>query len=403
MTSLQFSGCKCCGFHPLKKLISFENQPISTQYRVTLDEEYKTYTLSLATCEHCGILQLCDYIPENKLLTPPPWISYNEPEGHLDDTTRELAPYIEDKKSKIRGLSYKDLSTIERLNKIGFEMGALLDFNFAEKFDAPLNIELVQNLVTPKNCALLNAREERADVLLVRHVLEHTFDTKNFLAGIKSLVKPNGVVLFEIPDCSKQIENFDYTCLWEDHTLYLVPETFRWVLTRHGFTVKKLLNFEYSTENALVAICKLDEENPSVNQKYEAVTDQYYSALIKKFVDNFENIKTKIQDFILNKRKSGKVTIFGAGHLSGTFIHIFEIEKLIDFVVDDDPNKVGKYMPGSKIQIKPSSALAREKIKTCLLSLSPESEQKLLRNSQTLFQNIETIKSIFPKKENSIF
>ena len=59
-------------------------------------------------------------------------------------------------------------------------------------------------------------------------------------------------------------------------------------------------------------------------------------------------------------------------------------------------------MPGTNIEIRTSKSLVTEKVETCFLSLSPETEAKLLSKKKDIFQNIPNVKSIFPGKENSI-
>lgn len=403
MSNNRFLDCKCCGQKSLVKLIDFGNHPISTHYGDRQNNRDKFYKLSLGICESCELVQLIDYIPEKELLSAPDWITYNEPESHLDETVKEITSYLESKSLKIRGLSYKDESTIRRLNDLGYIDGKLFDFSFAGEIDVSINIERLQNIIKPEVCKKLILKESRADVLLVRHVLEHTFETNSFLSSIKNLVTKSGVVVFEIPDCTKQFKNLDYTCLWEDHTIYFVPETFKTILEKNGFKVVKLLNFDYSTENALVAICVLSE-NDSVIQDMSVVNkDPFYPDSVRAFSDGFHSVKSKVRNFVFNQKEVGKVALFGAGHLAGTFIHLFDLEKSIDFVVDDDVNKTGKYMPGTDVIIKSSATLAEEKIETCMLSLSPESEKKLFSKSAHLFRNTKSVKSIFPGKQNSVF
>ena len=85
-----------------------------------------------------------------------------------------------------------------------------------------------------------------------------------------------------------------------------------------------------------------------------------------------------------------------------TFLNIYKLSEHIDFIIDDDPNKVGKFMPGTKLKIQGSDILNNDTIKTCLITLSPESEESLLQRKSELFKNIQDVHSIFPGKPNSI-
>lgn len=359
-----------------------------------------TYKLSMAVCNRCDLTQLYDHIPETELINPPTWIRYNEPELHLDSVVSELVEFIGDTSARIRGLSYKDQSTINRLERLGYKDSEVYDFGLTGTGENPINIERLQKVITLKNCCAMKSAKGEADVLLVRHVLEHTFNTSAFLLGIKALVSDNATIIFEVPDCLKQIKHYDYTCLWEEHTIYFVKNTFESLLKFNGFKVERSFLYEFATENSLVAICTVGEaHNEKVHSESLTNTHEYRNNLLN-FRNRFDNIRRNVHNNILEKNKWGQVVIFGAGHLAITFIHLFGLTNLISFVIDDDPNKCGKLIPGTNIEIRSSKSLITEKIDTCLLSLSPESEKRLLDMKKDSFKNIRNINSIFPGKNS---
>ena len=78
--------------------------------------------------------------------------------------------------------------------------------------------------------------------------------------------------------------------------------------------------------------------------------------------------------------------MFGAGHLACMFINVMGLNDEIAFVVDDHPAKRGLRMPGSSLPILPSSALIDDGVSVCLTSLSPESEEKVIRNQASFLR-----------------
>ena len=146
MVEHKFSRCKSCGLDGLVEYISFGQNPISTNYRPVASNTLTTYTLSIAVCDRCDLAQLHDHIPEAKLVDPPTWIRYNEPELHLDAVVSELILLIGNNSTRVRGLSYKDLSTIERLERRGYKDSRVFDFNLNGRYEAPINIQRLQKL-----------------------------------------------------------------------------------------------------------------------------------------------------------------------------------------------------------------------------------------------------------------
>jgi len=394
-----FKKCRACRGGDLKTILNFGDNPTSVDYKDTVTNTHKMYSLSMGTCLECNTLQLMDHIPEINLINPPDWISYNEPEGHLDAVSDYLYERFKDKQDiKIKGLSYKDKTLLNRLvSKKLIKSGDIL---FESKNTQSINIEYLQSILDHEYCKNLVKKNGLVDILIVRHVLEHTFRPKQFIDGIRALVSPGGLIIFEIPDCSKQLHNLDYTCLWEEHTFYFVKKTFENFLLNYGLEVEKIYTYEYSIENSLVAICR-NSVNKNPIKKIDS-DELYYGTSLNRYSKHFSSIKKQIQAFVLKQKQKGTIVLFGAGHLAVTFIHIYELKNLIDFVIDDDPNKIGKYMPGSSIEIKPSLYLNNKNIGTCLLSLSPESEKVVLDMKYEDFKMIGSVYSIFPGKLNSI-
>jgi len=70
-------------------------------------------------------------------------------------------------------------------------------------------------------------------------ILEHTGQASVFLETLRELIGPSGYVVLDVPDCGRAFDLFDYTTLWEDHTLYFVERTFLAALRNGGFQVER--------------------------------------------------------------------------------------------------------------------------------------------------------------------
>ena len=112
--------CQICKKEGCNKLIDFGKHPVCHKFTNGNEKEEK-YPLTLGQCQFCGVAQLMSPIPINGLIPQYDWITYNEPEEHLD----HLAEVIKNlpgitKKSAICGISYKEDTMLTRLNRLGF-------------------------------------------------------------------------------------------------------------------------------------------------------------------------------------------------------------------------------------------------------------------------------------------
>ena len=197
-------------------------------------------------------------------------------------------------------------------------------------------------------------------------------------------------MVLEIPDCSKFIAACDYSFIWEEHVTYFSPATFSRFAQTHGFAIERLLDYPYPLENSLVAI--LTPSTPVVSE----APDQEEMELGRRFAQAYTHRRNKIRDDLQQLRSRGRrIAIFGAGHLAAKFLNFFDLREIIECVIDDNPNKRGLSMPGSNLPILSSKALDDGGIDLCLLSLSPESERKVLSLKQDFLTKGGRFMSIF--------
>jgi hypothetical protein len=202
-------------------------------------------------------------------------------------------------------------------------------------------------------------------------------------------------VVFEVPDCTRALDHLDYSTLWEEHLLYFTPETFRHSFAAGGLSLVSLTNYPYIFEDCLVGIAKAegtvtltipDQEN--LKRELERATT---------FAAELPKQRRMVDEFLTSTRRTmGKVALFGAGHLACAFVNILQIGQHFEFVVDDNPNKAGLYLPGSGLPIKASKHLLEDEIRLCLLSLNPFSEAKVIANNKQFTDRGGTFASIFP-------
>jgi len=212
------------------------------------------------------------------------------------------------------------------------------------------------------------------------------------------LIYDDGYILFEIPDCTRSLENFDYTMTWEEHIIYLTPNTFKYLLRRYGFDLVFYHLYPYPHENSLVALVRMDISNDASCEPFDLAKE---NLLGKDYADNFCKIKSSVSNFIQNKRKTGEIALFGAGQDTCAFLNYFGIAGEIDYVIDDNINKTGLFMPKSKIQIVSSEVLSNKNISLCLLSLNPINEERVISKLMKYSHLEGRIHSIFPHSKYS--
>jgi SAM-dependent methyltransferase len=394
------AACISCRTSTVNTVIDLGPQPPSNRFLASPGERCETHALRFGYCTACGLAQLVDPMAVDIVRSRHGWITYKEPEGHLDRLVASLcdvtgvAPG-----ARIAGLTYKDDSTLARFSQRGvtntYRLDQVRDLDIA---DPLASLETVQARLTPERATAIADRTSRADIVVARHILEHAHQPMRLIEACQRLAKPDGWLVFEVPDCGKVFDGNDHCFLWEEHIAYFTPDTLMAFLGLAGFADISISMFPYPMENSLVAIVR----NHRAPQELPHDIDSEVGR-VERFGGSLAERGARVRNYLRAQRAKGnRLAVFGAGHLSTKFINFYQLAPLLAGVVDDNPNKQSLFMPGSGLPIFDSSRLDQGQVDLCLLTLNPESEQKVLNAKAAYVGRGGRFRSIFSASANSI-
>jgi len=371
-------ACQLCKSASVETLIDFGPQPICNRFPATATEPEALFPMLMEQCQTCGLLQTTQPVPADELRPRVDWITYNEPEGHLDNLADKLAKLPGVK--SFAGITFKDDTLLRRMRERGFEtpwrLDPAADLGVTER---GVGAETIQDRLRP------GVAKKKTDVLLVRHIFEHTHRTLEFVAALKEFVNPGGYILFEIPDAEKALDLCDYSTMWEEHVFYFTPATYRQAFAQCGLKLVMFETYPYTLENCAVGVAKVEACQPEpIDLKRELERGRRFAAQLPVMREKYRKLPKDL-------------AMFGAGHLAATFINLLGIKDHFRFCVDDNPNKRGRFMPGSKLPIVGSDAL--KDVKLCLMSVAVESEEKVI--AKNAHHGVK-FASIFPASKHAL-
>src|SRR5579859_2015678 len=183
--------CQLCGAARIETILDFGVQPICNRFPKTATEPEATFPMVLEQCQDCGLVQTTEPVPAAELRPRVDWITYSEPEGHLDALADKLAklPGLTNT-ATFGGISFKDDSLLRRMRERGFASTWRLD----PKTDLGITesgtgVETLQDRLTTESARKIAANLGRVDVLLVRHIVEHAHRPAQFAAALRELIK----------------------------------------------------------------------------------------------------------------------------------------------------------------------------------------------------------------------
>jgi SAM-dependent methyltransferase len=213
------------------------------------------------------------------------------------------------------------------------------------------------------------AGESAADLLLGNNVLAHVPDLNDFVAGMKTLLKPGGVITMEFPHLMRLIEDNQWDTIYHEHFSYFSFLTVSRVFEAHGlrlFDVEEL-----PTHGGSLRVYGCHEENPAKVESEAAreLRERERAAGYEEletylgYGRRVEADKRQILGFLIGLKQQGlRVVGYGAPAKGNTLLNYCGVRRdFIDYTCDLNPHKQGHFLPGSHIPIRSPEAILEDK------------------------------------------
>ena len=355
--------CRCCGSSKLKRVLSLGYQPLANNLLENINDKYTEYPLELNVCEECFNCQLSVTIDSkemfsNYLYQSSTTKSFRE---HFDKAAKN---YIErfklDKNSYIIDVGSND--------GIGLRPFLNLGFNNIEGIEPAKNLAELANKNGINtfhgylNDKAINPIKNGADLLLASNVFAHADDLRLMAESMKKLIKPDGKIVIEVQYLLRTIKDLTFDNIYHEHTNY-------WSVTSLNkfFGDLKLKIFdveEINTHGGSIRVFVSQEKDIHVENSVKEFLQKEEKFGLKKistylnFGKKIENLKTKVINNIKELKQRFPLIIgYGAPAKATTALNYFGIKKEINFIVEDNPLKHDKIIPGINIRILPKESV----------------------------------------------
>lgn len=376
--------------------LSLGKLPVCNRFEKYPTTRVGKHALSISECPACNLVQLSKF-PKAKFVRPRiPWIKYNEPMAHLGHVIQRLLKLLPVNAANAIGVGPFDQILLDQLS-CHTEFKSMLDIS--DQIETSTEyfpyLESIQELLRLDPLSKFAKKQGAADLISCRYLLEHSHAPIESLQALRYLLKPDGLLLIEIPDSSKFLETYDYSFIWEEHICYFTEATFRDCATRTGYEVVDFYRHEAMLEDALVFFLRATELpiESDKNQIQKQNTDQF-----RRYTSQFPSVRKKYNSILKAIRnQGGKVALFGAGHQTIMFINALGLQSHIACVIDDVIEKKGCFIPGTSIPIVPSERFLTDKsFSVCLMGVNPAVETKIKVKIAEFLDRGGKVYSIFP-------
>ena len=358
------SGCRSCGAALERTFVDLGMSPLANSYikpeQLNCMEPF--YPLHVYVCEKCFLVQLKQFSTPHDIFSDYAYFS-----SFSDSWLAHAKAYVDMIVERFR------LDRSSKVVEIASNDGYLLQ-NFVSRGISVLGVEPASNIAEvarkkgiqtkvaffgEKTALDLAAAGWGADLIIGNNVLAHVPDLKDFVKGLKLLLKPTGLITMEFPHLLQLMQQNQFDTIYHEHFSYFSFLAVEQVFAHHGM---KLFDVEeLSTHGGSLRIYAGHNDDTSkptqarakdLKSREEAAGFGQLSHYLS-FGLQVEETKRKLLSFLISAKEAGKHVVgYGAPAKGNTLLNYCGVRTdLINYTVDRSPHKQGHFLPGVHIPI----------------------------------------------------
>jgi len=367
--------CRHCEKGLTHTFIDLGSAPLSNAYLTesTMKKPEKWYPLKVLVCNYCWLVQTEDFVGVDELFSE----DYAYFSSYSSSWLNHAKTYINQMiarfhlgdQSNVVEVAANDGYLLQYVKEKNIPCYGIEPTHGTAEAARNKGIEIIEVFFGEQQARELVEQGRQADIAVANNVLAHVPDINDFVKGFSILLKPNGVSTFEFPHLFNLVHFNQFDTIYHEHYSYLSLIAVQNIFEANGLSVFDVEELKTHGGSLRVYAQRSDTGQQPIcptiskllNKEKTAGVDslEYY----KHFQDRAEKVKIDLLDFLIKAKKDGKRTVaYGAAAKGNTMMNFSGIHPdLIGYVVDKNPSKQGKFMPGSRISIKKEQYLKDDK------------------------------------------
>ncbi len=358
------SQCQFCHTPLQHTFVDLGMSPLCESY-ISVDQLNQMepfYPLHVRVCHHCFLVQLEAYVSPEEIFTEYAYFS-----SYADTWLKHCQAYTD------MIIERFQLGQNSQVIELASNDGYLLQY-FIERQIPVLGIEPASNIAKvaiAKNIPTLNAffgktlaqtlvqQGQQANLIVANNVLAHVPDLNDFVAGIKTLLKPQGVATGEIQHLLRLMASNQFDTIYHEHFCYHTLTTLETIFSAHGLTLFDVEELPTHGGSLRIYARHLEDQSKALSDRLvhlkQREQDEGFTCLERyvNFDEQVRETKRKLIEFLIQAKRAGKrIAGYGAPGKGNTLLNYCGIRTdFLDYTVDRNPYKHGKFLPGTHIPI----------------------------------------------------
>lgn len=367
--------CRHCQAELSLPLVDLGTAPPSNAYlnQQMLHAPEKYFPLRVLVCTKCWLVQTEDYAGADELFS-----------ANYAYFSSFSTSWLQHAKQYVKGMAQRfDLNSSSLIVEVAANDGYLLQYAKAQGIPClgiepttstaeaarAKGIEIVEAFFGVTLAQQLTSQDKCADLTTANNVLAHVPDINDFVAGFEVLLKPDGVSTFEFPHLLRLVTENQFDTIYHEHYSYLSLTTVKQIFEKNGLSVFDVEELSTHGGSLRVYAQRMDTGLRELSQNVmsllecEAAAGMNSIAFYSGFQEKANKVKNDLLVFLIEAKQAGKsVAGYGAAAKGNTLLNYAGVRAdLLPYVVDRNPAKQDKFLPGCRIPIVVESYLKQNR------------------------------------------
>jgi hypothetical protein len=326
-----------------------------------LSEMEPFYPLHTYVCENCFLVQLQEFVSPQDIFTEYAYFS-----SYVDALLKNASDYSDlmverfgfNAQSKVVEIASNDGYLLQYFHQKGIPVLGVEPAVNVSQVAKDKGIPVVNKFFGVQTATEL-AADGKADLLLGNNVLAHVPDINDFVGGMKIMLQSDGVITMEFPHLMRLMEENQFDTIYHEHFSYLSFMAVNRIFAHHGLTLFDVQEIPIHGGSLRIYARHTEDESKPVGDRVTELLDCEKAAGFDKletyshFTEQVKETKRKLLEFLITAKQKGKtIAGYGAPGKGNTLLNYCGIRTdFLEYTVDRNPYKQGKYTPGTHIPI----------------------------------------------------
>ena len=337
------------------------------------------YPLDLVVCRGCSLVQIVNVVDARELFTDYRYLSSvtSTLTGHFVDYARKIRQQIlSSPDGLVVEFGCNDGVLLSPLRKMGVRAVGIDAADNVVALARKKGLDVRHGFFGADTSEALRSTYGQADIITASNVFAHIDDLDEVLRGVQILLNRDGTFVVEVHYIVDLLEKFQFDTVYHEHLCYYSVHALQHLLGRFGLRIVDVERLPMHG-GAIRVLAKRSEARsatpkPSVESLLDLETNLGIASMdvYQRFGQSVFEYRDQLRDFVLSRKNAGR-TLSGYGAAGRATILLsfcgFDAQ-VIDYVVDESPSRIGRFIPGVGIPVVPRLHFSSNPTNDCLLT-----------------------------------